>query len=130
MTVRLTHWRGPVRRAAFVALIAALPSLPLAAASDPAPTSTATSAPARPSTIQAAVRAAAVRDAALVAAPKVKGAKSARSAARADQAGPDKQSGSFFRSGAGAVALAVLAVGGGYAIYSATHDKINSPAKK
>jgi hypothetical protein len=119
-----------------VALIAALPSLPLAAASDPAPTSTPTSAPAKPSTIQAAVRAAAVRDAAVVAAPRAKGPTgttsitSAKRAARANQSGPDKQSGSFFRSGAGALALAVLAVGGGYAIYSASHDKINSPAKQ
>ena len=31
MTVRLTHWRGSLRRAAFVALVAALPPLPLAA---------------------------------------------------------------------------------------------------
>jgi len=116
-----------------VAVIAALPSLPLAAASDPAPTSSATSAPAKPSTIQAAVRAAAVRDAAVVAAPRAKGptsTTSAKRAARAGQAGPDKQSGSFFRSGAGALAIAVLAVGGGYAIYSASHDKINSPAKQ
>lgn len=124
MTVRLTHWRGPVRRAALVALIAALPSLPLAAASDPAPASNPTPASAKPSTIQAAVRAAAVRDAAVVAAPRATAAK------RAEQSGPDKHSGGFFRSGAGAVALAVLAVGAGYAVYSASHDKINSPAKK
>ena len=122
MTVRLTHWRGPLRRAAFVALVAALPQLPLAAASDQV--ASATSATAKPKTLQAAVSAAAVRDAAVIAAPRAKAAK------RADQSGTSKQSTSFFRSGPGAVALAVLAVGAGYAIYSASHDKINSPARK
>jgi hypothetical protein len=105
-------------------LIAALPSLPLSAASDPAPASKATQASANPTTIQAAVRAAAIRDAAVVAAPR------ARAAKRAAQSGPDKQSGGFFRSGAGAVALAVMIVGSGYAIYSASHDKINSAGRK
>ena len=122
MTVRFTHWRGPVKRAALVALIAAMPSLPLAAASDQGSTSTATSSKAK--TIQAAVHAAAVRDAAVVAAARAKGA------SRADQAGSSKQSSGFFRSGPGAVALAVMALGTGYAIYSAKHDKINSPGKK
>jgi hypothetical protein len=121
VTVRLTHWRGSLRRAVFVALVAALPPLPLAAASD----STATrAAAAKPKTMQAAVHAAAVRDAAMVAAPRAKTAK------RAEQSATDKQSPSFFRTGAGAVVLAVMAVGAGYAIYSASHDKINSPAKK
>src|SRR6185295_12245361 len=36
VTVRLTHWRGPLRRAVFIALVAALSPLPLAAASDQA----------------------------------------------------------------------------------------------
>ena len=120
MTVRLTHWRGPLRRAAFVALVAVLPPLPLAAASDQAaPASTA-----KPKTLQTAVHAAAVREAAVVAAPRAKAAR------RADQSGSDKQSGSFFRSGAGAIALAVMIVGSGYAIYSASHDRVSSPGRK
>jgi hypothetical protein len=120
VTVRLTHWRGPLRRAVFVALVAALPPLPLAAA-DHAATAAST---VKPKTLQAAVHAAAVREAAVAAAPRAKTAK------RADQTGADKQSPSFFKSGAGALVLGVMAVGAGYAIYSASHDKINSPAKK
>jgi hypothetical protein len=117
--VRLTHWRVPARRAALVALVAALTPLPLAAASDPARETTTPKM-----TIQAAVHAAAVKEAAVVApAPRAKAAR------RADQSG-SKQSPGFFRTGPGAVALAVMAVGTGYALYSASHDKINSPGKK
>lgn len=128
MTVRLTHWRGSLRRAAFVALVAALPPLPLAAASEPATAaSAATPAAAKPNTIQAAVHAAAVREAAVVVAPR---AKSQATAKRAEQSSAAKQKPSFFKSGPGAVALAVMGAGVGYAIYSASHDKINSPAKQ
>jgi hypothetical protein len=105
----------------FVALVAALSPLPLAAASDRAVTPAST---AKPKTLQSAVHAAAVRDAAVVAAPR------ARTTRRADQSGTSKQSPGFFRTGAGAIALAVMAVGTGYAIYSASHDKISSPGKK
>jgi len=109
-----------VRGAVLVALFAALPSLPLAAATEPAPAT----ASAKPQTIQAAVRAAAVRDAAVVAAPRTK------TGSRAAQSGSAKQSKSFFRTGPGAVALAVMGLGVGYAIYSASNDRIHSPAKQ
>jgi hypothetical protein len=46
------------------------------------------------------------------------------------QAGADKHSSGFFRTPAGIAALAVMAVGTGYAVYSAKHDRITSPAKK
>jgi hypothetical protein len=36
----------------------------------------------------------------------------------------------FFKTPAGAVALAVMVVGVGYALYSAKNDRITSPAKK
>jgi hypothetical protein len=49
---------------------------------------------------------------------------------RAEQATAGKESRGFFKSPAGAVALAVMVVGTGYAIYSAKHDRITSPAKK
>ena len=128
MTVRLTHWRGPLRRAAFVALVAALPPLPLAAASDGAATPASS---AKPTTLQSAVHAAAVREAAVVAVPRANAkAPVAKTARRADQSSTSKQSTGFFHSGAGAVALAVMVVGSGYAIYSASHDKISSPGKK
>lgn len=53
----------------------------------------------------------------------------ARSSRRADQ-GSSTQGTSFFKTRPGAIALVVMALGGGYAIYSASHDKINSPAKQ
>jgi len=54
-------------------------------------------------------------------------ASSARSAA---QNNPSKQSTAFFRSPVGLAALAIVVIGSGYAVYSASHDKITSPAKK
>lgn len=36
----------------------------------------------------------------------------------------------FFRTKPGVIALAVMALGTGYAIYSAQHDRIHSPGKK
>jgi hypothetical protein len=52
------------------------------------------------------------------------------SSRRAEQPTAAKESRGFFKTPAGAVALAVMAVGTGYAIYSAKHDRITSPAKK
>jgi len=40
------------------------------------------------------------------------------------------QSTSFFKSRPGAIALAVMVFGAGYAIYSTSHDRITSPAKQ
>jgi hypothetical protein len=53
-----------------------------------------------------------------------------RSATRAQQNNPSTESGNFFKTGPGIAALAVMAAGAGYAIYSASHDRIHSPAKK
>lgn len=39
-------------------------------------------------------------------------------------------SASFFKSKAGAIALAVVAAGAGYAFYAAKHDRINSVARQ
>jgi hypothetical protein len=105
-----------------VALVAALPPLPLAAASDSSARTTTDAA--KPKTMQAAVQAAAIRNAAVVAAPRGKAAK------RAEQSGTSKQSTSFFKSTPGAIALAVMIAGSGYAIYSVSNDRITSPAKK
>ena len=52
-----------------------------------------------------------------------------RSSRRADQSS-GTQSTNFLKTRQGAFALAVMALGGGYAIYSASHDKISSPAKQ
>jgi len=49
---------------------------------------------------------------------------------RADKGSADKGTSAFFKSGPGIAVLAVLAAGTGYAIYSASHDRINSPGRK
>lgn len=51
-------------------------------------------------------------------------------ARRAEQDAADKGSRGFFKTRGGAVALAVMVVGVGYALYSAKNDRITSPAKK
>jgi hypothetical protein len=48
----------------------------------------------------------------------------------ARQAGAPGGSPGFFRTGPGVIALAVMAAGTGYAIYSAQHDRIHSAGKK
>ena len=110
-------------------MLTALPTLPLAAATDAASKAGTTA----PTGLKAAVQAAAVRNAAAVlpsaspAAPKAQ-ASASKASARATQAGSSKSG--FFRTGPGAVVLGVMAVGTGYALYSASHDKISSPAKQ
>ena len=49
---------------------------------------------------------------------------------RAEQDTAGKSSPGFFKTPAGAVALAVMVFGVGYALYSAKNDRITSPAKK
>ena len=48
---------------------------------------------------------------------------------RSGQASPGADSPTFFKTPTGAVVLAVMVVGVGYAIYSAQHDRIHSPGK-
>lgn len=52
-----------------------------------------------------------------------------RNAARAARQTPQRD-GSFFKTRAGVVALAVMAIGVGYAIYSTQEDRIKSPGKE
>lgn len=49
---------------------------------------------------------------------------------RAEQGTAGKESSGFFKSRAGAVALAVMVAGTGYVLYSVKHDRITSPGKK
>lgn len=42
----------------------------------------------------------------------------------------NKESAAFFKSGTGIVVLAVIAAGVGYALYSVSNDRINSPGKE
>lgn len=46
------------------------------------------------------------------------------------QAGSSATSPGFFKTGPGIVALAVMAAGTGYALYSTSHDRIHSPGKQ
>ena len=49
---------------------------------------------------------------------------------RAEQDAGTKSSPTFFKTPAGALALAVMVAGVGYAVYSTKHDRITSPSKQ
>lgn len=119
MTMTKGRWRGPGGRAGLLVLMAALIPLPVAASE---------AAPAEPTPT---VKTTSLHDA--VAREAVKAAKAPAmrtSERRAAKAGADKGTAAFFKSGPGIAVLAVMAVGTGYAIYSANHDKITSPGRK
>lgn len=119
MTMTKSRWRGPGGRAALLVLAAALIPLPVAA-SEAAPAHT---TPAATTSLHQAV----AREAARAAAEAPKPA--ATTAARADQ-GSSKGMMGFLKSRPGMIALTVMVVGTGYAIYSAQHDRIKSPGRQ
>ena len=106
-------------RAVPLALAAALIALP-AAANDAASASQATTA----KTSEVSLRQVAAREASRTPLARTTATR------RAQQGTAGKESSGFFRSPAGAVAIAVMVIGTGYAVYSASHDRITSPAKK
>jgi hypothetical protein len=115
VTVRLIHWRGALPRAVLLAVAVALIPIPaMAGDTKPAP---------KAATIEASMKQIVAREVAKAPVTRVV-------TRRSEQASSAKESGGFFRTGPGMVALGVLAVGAGYAIYSASHDRIHSPAKK
>lgn len=119
MTLRLTRWRGPTGRVLPLALAAALIALP-AAANDAT-----TAAPATKTTSsQVSLRQVAAREASRTPLARTTASR------RAEQATAGKESSGFFKSRAGAAAIAVMVIGTGYALYSVKHDRITSPAKK
>ena len=116
MTLTLTRWRGRAGRALLLVLAVALIPQPVAASE----TTVATKA----QTSHVSLKAGAARAAART---------PLASAGRVRRAGQDtsaKASPGFFKTRQGAVALVVMVVGAGYAIYSAKNDRITSPAKK
>ena len=114
VTHRARSWCGKMTRASSLAVITALIALPVAASDTPTKAST--------PTLKASMQHIVARDVA---------AKPAVTAARADrQTSPAGSSPGFFKSGPGMVAIAVMAVGTGYALYSASHDRIHSPGKQ
>lgn len=100
-------------------LTAALIPLPVAA-SDAAPAQTTPTTTATTSLQQAVAREAAR------AAVKTPMATTER---RADQGGSKGTMG-FLKSRPGMIAITVMAIGTGYAIYSANHDRVSSPGRK
>jgi hypothetical protein len=113
VTVRLSRWRGALPRALLLALLAALTPLP-AWATDSKPADKAN--PTRPSMRETVARTAARTP---LASP---------AARRAEQRDTSTTRGSFFKTRPGMIALAVMGVGTGYAIYSIKHDRVASPA--
>lgn len=135
MTLRLTRWRGWKGRAVVtmtLGLALALTPLPVAASEagkdavsgkDAAPVTIAVPE-ARAKTSQVSLTESAAR-----AAMRTPLAPASR-ARRAAQDATGKASPSFFKTKGGAVALAVMVLGVGYALYSAQNDRITSPAKE
>ncbi len=115
MTVRIMAWRGFLPRAGLCAVLLALVPLPVAAADDAQAKTT--------SNIKASMERIVSRD--LASAPV---ASSLARPARQGQT-PGSASG-FFKSKPGIIALVVMAAGTGYALYSASHDRIHSPGKQ
>ena len=116
MTVRLTHWRGELPRAVLLALTVAL--VPAPAIAGGTGTSSSKATPTRTS-LQTAV----AREAAKLA--------TAKTVARHDEQTTNSTGGtSFFKSKPGLIALVVMGIGTGYAVYSAQHDRVHSPAKQ
>jgi hypothetical protein len=115
VTLRISSWRGILPRAALLAAIVALVPLPLAAADDAAQGKT--------PTIKRSMEQIVARD--VASAPA-----SARVVRRTRQGQSAGASEGFFKTGPGIVALVVLATGTGYALYSASHDRIHSAGKQ
>jgi hypothetical protein len=112
VTLRSTRWSGALPRAILLAVVASLVPLPAMAAEEG-------SAP-KPGVIKAAVSTIAVADA-----PAARA-----TAARAARQSTPQRDASFFRSKPGILAVAVMAIGVGYALYSAREDRIKSPGKE
>ncbi|HEX6463810.1 MAG TPA: hypothetical protein VFZ98_05135 [Vicinamibacterales bacterium] len=109
---------------AALALAAALISLPVAA-SEAGPAHT-TAAGAKAVSLHQAVAREAARAAAQAQAPRAQGPASKQ---RADQTSANGAM-HFLRSRPGMIAVAVVAIGTGYAVYSANHDRIVSAGRK
>jgi hypothetical protein len=115
---RFTRRPDSLRRAAILAIALTLVPLPLFAA-DPAAAS-----PTQP--LKTSISMHAKRDVLVTTAKQ--SASNTQSAKRAQTNDPHQPG--FFRSPAGIACLAVIAAGTGYALYSASHDRIHSVARQ
>ena len=115
MRVKITACRSCLARAGLFAMILALVPLPVAAADEAAHGKSTTN-------IKVSMERMVARD--IASAPT---ASLARPARQGQAAG---NSSGFFKSKPGIIALVVMAAGTGYALYSASHDRIHSPGKQ
>ena len=122
MTMTSSRWRGTGGRVGLLVLAATLIPLPVAAADSATATSTPTPNTARTSLHQAITREAAR---AAVQTPMAAGAPTRRE---------NQDSGNgvthFLKSKPGMIAISVMAIGTGYAIYSVSHDRIKSQGRQ
>ena len=126
MTPRLRCRRGPTGRAVLLVLAIALIPLPALANEPAAPTAPMAQAakPAKPA--QLSLRQAIARETART--PVVL-ASATRKAAQGGTSSDASKGSGFLHSRPGVIALVVMAAGGGYAVYSLSHDRVKSPAK-
>jgi hypothetical protein len=115
VTQRLFDLHGRLPRAILLAVAVSFAPLPVAAAEERPAT--------KPGAIKAAIKKIAVSDAGAARAER------ASASRRAQQSSP-AQSSSFFKTKPGIIALVVMAVGTGYAVYSTQNDRITSPGKE
>jgi hypothetical protein len=120
VTVRFSPSRASFRRAAILALAVTLVPLPLAAAEKAAPAQ----APAQP--LRTSIAKHAAREALVTSTRRTPQNAAPQNSARPRAQSNNPQSTGFFRSPAGIACLAVIAVGTGYALYSASNDRIHS----
>ena len=121
MTSSMSLWRRPLARVLVLALaLGALPADCLAGGTPP------------PSGESTPTLAASIQKAVAIETAKMSKARAASSVASQDPAQPkaDLGSKSFFRSRAGVVALVLVGVGTGIALYSTSNDRISSPGRK
>ena len=116
MTHSVKSWSANVRRATALAAVLALAPLPVAAAAEQSPSQKA-------GPIRASVAKISLKDTA-----KMPSAR--RSEARGATQSAPGQDRSFFKTAPGILAIAVMVVGTGYAIYSTQNDRIKSPGKE
>jgi hypothetical protein len=107
-----------------LAIAVTLVPLPLAAADQVA----AAKAPAQP--LRTSIAKHAAREALVTSPTSQPRAPQSTAQPRARQQSNNPQGGGFFRSPAGIACLAVIAAGTGYALYSASHDRIHSVARE
>jgi hypothetical protein len=119
VTHRVNLWSAGGRRAIALVVVLTLAPLPVLAAAEPGPSRK--SAPIRASIAK-------IPSTRTPKTPKLStaGAREARGATQS-ASGQDR---SFFKTGPGILALAVMVAGTGYAIYSTQNDRIKSPGKE